>query len=369
MHDRIPSLDGLRAVAIGLVILSHRALAGAVPPIVSHVLEYIQPGVIGVRLFFILSGFLITTLLIGELDRSGDISLKRFYLRRTLRLFPPLAVYIAVLLILAAAGLVRLMPGDVAHALTYASNFHLANESWYVGHTWSLSIEEQFYLLWPAALLLAKPRRARWIAVGILFAGPLIKLTMWATTPPEAQDSIASTFRSVADTLAAGCALALLRPRLHTMPAYKRALESPLLWLAPAFALVLWSALGHWRLAMGTQLISIVLFTVWIDRLATVQDAGARLLNAKPVAWLGRISYSIYLWQQLFTAPRAIDPWQSLPITSGALRYLSIFVVAVLSFYLVERPSLRLRQRVEQLFLGRTMPLASKQLAEQVAAV
>ena len=178
-------------------------------------------------------------------------------------------------------------------------------------------------------------------------------------------DHIAYTFRGVEDTLAAGCSLGLLRSRLHKDARYCRVLQSPVMTLAPLAALICWDAGGHWRVAAVTQLLSIVLTTLWIDRLITYRTAGARLLNAAPIAWIGRISYSLYLWQTLFTAPRYYDPWQELPMSHS--RSAADVGTAIISYYAVERPCLRLRDWIEQRIGSRGSDAQAAALAERVA--
>lgn len=358
----------MRALAIALVILSHRLLEPGVSPAVAKEAALVQPGVIGVRLFFIISGFLITTLLLTELDATNRISLGRFYLRRTLRLLPPLLAFVAVLVVLDRAGLITLRPGDLFYTLTYTANFN-REWSWYVGHAWTLAIEEQFYLAWPALLLLLRPHRARRLAPFAVAAGPLVKLALFAITSPAERGGIAFTFWGVSDTLVAGCALALLRPQLHAMPRYRALLASPaFIALAPVLAIACWSGGGHWRIAIGTQLISVLLFTMCVDRVITLPEAAtSRVLDFAPIAWLGRVSYGVYLWQQLFTAPRVQDRWQEYAFASGTVRYVVIIIVAALSYYVIERPSLRLRDRVERRLRDRTTREQQELLARTVA--
>src|SRR5688500_6337330 len=158
MPDRIPSLDGLRAISIVLVLFGH--LAGTRGfPVPTSLGNFLSTAELGVHIFFVISGFLITQLLLDELARKQRIAVGRFYLRRTLRIFPPYYVFIGAMVLAQVAGWIALAPQDPLRALTYTTNYDEAR-SWYVGHTWSLSVEEQFYLLWPAVLLLARTRRA-----------------------------------------------------------------------------------------------------------------------------------------------------------------------------------------------------------------
>ncbi|MGH9888077.1 MAG: acyltransferase family protein, partial [bacterium] len=139
-------------------------------------------GDIGVRAFFVLSGFLITTLLLRERARDGTISLRGFYLRRALRIFPAFYAYLAVLIVLRAAGTIAPSNSDLAFAGTYTMNFH-AERAWQVGHLWSLSVEEQFYLAWPLTLIVLGTRRALILALAAIAVAPLVRMVTWVSWP------------------------------------------------------------------------------------------------------------------------------------------------------------------------------------------
>src|SRR4051812_34868116 len=144
----LPSLDGLRAISIGLVLLGH--LIGTRGFVQSMPLAN-DAGLLGVRVFFVISGFLITSILLDELSRKGTIALPRFYFRRTMRLFPASYFLVGCIAVLAGWGIVRLESGDLTLAITYTTNFR-THRGWSLGHLWSLAVEEQFYLLWPLTL-------------------------------------------------------------------------------------------------------------------------------------------------------------------------------------------------------------------------
>ena len=340
--ERIPSLDGLRAISIALVVFAH--LLGTHGFFLSlRVNEHFALGELGVRVFFVISGFLITRLLLAELDTTGAIHVGRFYLRRTFRIFPP---YYAFILALVVAELVRwiaLAPGDVFHTVTYTSNYH-ATRSWNVGHTWSLSVEEQFYLLWPALLVMLGRRRALWIAGLFLAAAPLLRLGLWMFVP-SARDGVGHRFETVADSIAVGCVLSGARTWLHEQPLYRRLLASRWLLLAPVVVVLSGELSQHPRLdfLFGFTLRN-VLIALLIDRWVTYPSGlVGRALNSGPLVFVGLISYSIYLWQQVFL-DRYVD---ALP-TRFPVNLLLVVVAALASYYVVERPFLRLRQRLER---------------------
>jgi peptidoglycan/LPS O-acetylase OafA/YrhL len=338
---RIPSLDGLRAVSIGMVVFSH--LAGTRGfPISTKVANILPLGELGVRVFFVISGFLITNLLLDEWNRRGTISLSRFYFRRTFRILPPYYVLVAAVGAASFLQLVQLAPADLAHAITYTSNYY-AERSWWVGHTWSLAVEEQFYLLWPAVLLLAGRRRGFIVAAAVVLVSPFVRLAIWQLAP-SSTGGIGHGFESVADSLAIGCLLAGLANWLMAQAWYRRILESPAFLLVPLIVLAASALHEHPRpyffVSFTVMNVGAALCVHWA---VTYHKGGVgRFLNAPPIAFIGVISYSIYLWQQLFLNRDSASVVGTFP-----LNIVLVAAAALASFYLIERPSLRTRHRLE----------------------
>ena len=346
---RIPSLDGLRAVAVVLVCLAHLTWN-------QHYLgsngQYLKLGAIGVRMFFVLSGFLITGILLRELDRTSSLSLRRFYFRRTMRIFPAFYAFVAVIVIVNAAHWIHFYDGSSIPSLTYTTDYFVPAKRVF-GHTWSLAVEEQFYLVWPAALLFLGRRRAMWLAGAVLCMCPCMRLLSYLLVARHA-GTLANLqpleFRldTQADALAMGCLLAGLQGKLHTYRWYRRVLSSPLFVLVPLLGLLVFE-LGPQRLPAVANLL--VGYTVTNLAIALSLDwcllfpngRIGRVLNAAPVAAVGMISYSIYLWQEpfLFVSRRAW--WQVPPANVGLM-----LLAATASYLLIERPCLRLRTRWER---------------------
>ena len=338
IDGRIPSLDGLRAVSIALVVLAHLNGTRYFP--VSSELGQWQLGNLGVRVFFVISGFLITTLLLEESDRTGTVSLFHFYLRRSFRIFPAFYALCAVLFILEHTGAIALRPGDLLAAMTYTVNYH-HDRAWYTGHLWSLSVEEQFYLLWPALLLVTRVRRGLWVAAAVVVAAPALRVVLgfW----PALRPGIGETFPSVADALATGCVLAGLHPRLARSAQWRAFLDGRRFWLAPLAVVICarnpWTKLD-WLLGQTVMNLGIA---VVIERaLHAPGDRLGRVLNARPLIFVGVLSYSLYLWQQLLLNRRGSSIAQSFP-----LNLLLVALAAVASYHAIEQPFLRLRVGVE----------------------
>src|SRR5579862_2423913 len=202
---RIPSLDGVRAISITLVILSHLVQW-------KHVSLRVlgNYGELGVHVFFVLSGYLITKLLLQEYDRSSTISLQDFYVRRAFRIFPAALVFFVI------AGIFfwhQMRWYHLATALFYVANMDVTRP-WMFGHLWSLSIEEQFYLLWPFVLRRWYRHRV-WILLCVLLATPLFRTGLYAF---RVQGGLLGSLPVFADQLAIGCLLAIFAPRLPRVP-------------------------------------------------------------------------------------------------------------------------------------------------------
>jgi len=276
-------------------------------------------GALGVAVFFAISGYLITTLLLE------DHNLRGFYVRRAFRILPPAYLYLIVVAI--AEPLRR---GELASAAFFYSNYW-ADRSWYTAHFWSLSMEEHFYLLWPVLLMGLGIRRAL-IAASVLVA-------MTALWRPWSLAHIELPFPTLQRTdmrldafLFAGILAILLRgpyrvPLLRVLTAaWFRVLSSLTL-----LAVWTWALTGS-APATGALIESAVLPAVLVSVIYWPGSRVFRLLETKPLRWMGRISYGLYLWQQLFLVPPA-----------GALlpRVALTFAAAAASYYLLERPLLR----------------------------
>jgi peptidoglycan/LPS O-acetylase OafA/YrhL len=325
---RIPSLDGLRAISISLVMISHLYGTRGFPITGAAILA--TYAAFGVRVFFVISGFLITSILLVEHDRTGKIDLRKFYIRRAYRILPPAYVYIAAVSILFGA---RMTYGDIARAVTYLTNWNTGSGSWYLGHLWSLSVEEQFYLLWPWLLAALFALRFR-IAVLAIAIAPLVRLVLFQH---GLEDAASRYFPAVCDALSSGCLLAIVRPRLLR---YSRILSSKWM-LAPITLTGLLPLLyRHPHVYNGLVVTAMNLGIVLaVDHTVRCEY---KILNVAPVVVFGTLSYSLYLWQQPFLNKDVSSVWTAFP-----LNVLLAFVAAILSFLLVEQPALRMRERRE----------------------
>ncbi|HEX3744949.1 MAG TPA: acyltransferase [Bryobacteraceae bacterium] len=323
----LPTLDGWRAVAILAVLCCHAGWpTAAIAPY----------GAMGVSVFFALSGFLITRRLID----ARRVDLADFYRRRAFRILPPILVYLAVVALL-GFGL-RLIPMDrsqlLGSLLFYRNYLTLGRlQGWYTGHFWSLAVEEHFYLFWPVLLWMAGFRRARWLAPALALA-----VAVWRTADahydwvgrfnPALRGSVArSDYRL--DILLFGCTLALLWDDRRVRALFERFGGSALAIGAMAIAV----CCQVWTPPAYLTLVAIAMALLPAATVASRRSWVGRVLELRLLVWIGRMSYSLYIWQQLFLPPEPIGIWQRAPWNLAA-----IFACAAASYYLVERPAMAL---------------------------
>lgn len=338
-QTRIPSLDGLRALAIGAVIAGHLVGTRGVPSSAAAVFGFprLNLAFLGVRVFFVISGFLITGLLCHEEKITGGISLRRFYMRRTLRIFPAYFAYVGVVAILVAAGAVVVAPNDFAYALTYTMNY-APSRGWALGHLWSLALEEQFYLLWPLTLVLVGRRWASRVAIAVVCLVPFVRVAAMVRNQPVL------TFGTMADALAVGCLMQLWGKQIMATRVGRAVIGAG--WAGPLlFVLSMIVSAGNRRTGWLTHdAVTNVACGMFILHCVHHPDTWlGRLLNARTLVYVGTLSYSLYLWQQLFIDRNSASWPHAFPVNlvfAGA--------AALVSYYLVERPFLRLRHRCQR---------------------
>lgn len=340
MLQRIASLDGLRAVSIMLVLFGHAT--GTIGFPIAH--DRFLLAEAGVRTFFIISGFLITKLLLAEMVSSGTISLGGFYRRRVLRIFPAFYAYCLIVFALVLAGVLVVPLSYMAYAATYTINYVTVHPT-DVGHIWSLAVEEQFYALWPLTLFLLGRKRAISFAGALLVLVPVIRLAQFVLWPSH-RAGIGREFHTIADCIAMGCLLAGCQDWLWEKESYRKFLTSWMFWLAPC-AVAITLAFGYdgvlkWLVLVPVFNLGIALC---IDRWTRIPDADpiAMFLNWRPVAFIGVISYSLYLWHRPFVDRYSSHAWNKFP-ANVALG----LVVALASYYLIEKPFLSLRYRTRR---------------------
>ncbi len=350
-----PPLTGIRALALFTVLAYHsnfKTLPGAW---------------VALQVFFVLSGFLITAMLAGEGRRNGRISLRGFYSRRAARLLPPLALAIGLLAIYAAfvhvADAAHRLWGDSAAALFYYADYRQAlGHAPYFGYfaqTWSLSVEEQFYIIWSVLMVAAVAWHKRRVAYGFAIAGIVLSIAdrLWLSLSPHHFNDVVFTrvyyaFDSRADALFLGCVLGLLAAdgRFNRWPRWAvRSVAGAALVSMAFMGWILFSAplfrenLAVWWLP-ATTLASAVIIVYLVMSPAGI---GAKFAGLGLFVFIGDLSYTVYILH--FPVYLALEPgaagthWPYWPTELARLAI--IFAIAIASWYCIEKPLARWRAR------------------------
>ncbi len=347
----LPTLDGWRAIAIFAVLVDHQV---EYSPLAHYpkLVAFSHSGPNGVSLFFAISGFLICSRLLEEHRAFGQISLRGFYIRRGCRILPPALLYLSVIGLLSFLKLIVVSSWEWWSSVFFFRNYlpgTLINRGWggYTVHYWSLAVEEHFYLIWPAALVLLTKRRARWLALILALA-----VATWRTWDLHHQLFqrfipgllVGSRTDVRLDALLLGCLAALVLDDDATRWMFS-------LWFKPW---MWWSAVTAY---LGIQLVyflersrsysifeSALLALIVVGTVYGTNAPVRGVLESAPMKWIGRLSYSLYLWQQLFTVRQA---GSSMAIVQQfPLNIIMIFLCAWISYRFVERPFIRLGHRL-----------------------
>jgi peptidoglycan/LPS O-acetylase OafA/YrhL len=331
----IATLDGWRALAVGLVIASH-ALGPLTP-------WRDACGALGVSIFFGISGYLICNRLLAEGRDCGRINLRAFYVRRAFRILPPAFTLLTAIAGAAALGLISASVLEVTASALFFRNYVPGH--WYTSHFWSLAVEEHFYLFFPALLVTAGPRRTTGIALAISVATAAWRIVdtrfglLSSRMPAGVYAAARTDFRL--DGLMLGCFAALL---LHRGVVTIR--RKPALLTVPVTIAVL-AANTFGMVPLPEVFKATAIVALLVSSTFTPDAPIGWFLELAPVRWVGRLSYSLYLWQQVFLikyqANRVpiLDFYQRSPFA-----LVMLFVASSISYYLIERPMIKLGHRL-----------------------
>jgi peptidoglycan/LPS O-acetylase OafA/YrhL len=339
--SRTPSLDGFRAISIILVLIAHYfsilrySNDQTYPPIWNLLQNLLDHGDFGVRCFFVLSGFLITSLLLKEEETYRSISLRQFYIRRVLRIIP---IYYTYILFIWCVARQSLSHSSFLAAITFTMGINQSPaSSWLLFHSWSLSIEEQFYLIWPAILRFAPKKNRIWIVVWGIVIVPVSRFTLL-----HFKQNLLVRFSSIGqgDAIMWGCMLALLWQRYPDLLKRIFAFRTNLIrfvCISGLFLSFLWDSNDSGTLlhdviepTMHCVFIGYLLLSYVLEK----QGLGFRFLNHPMIRWIGVLSYSLYIWQQFFApSTLAVSAWWRIFPQNICL----VVVAGVISHYTIEK--------------------------------
>jgi len=332
-----PSLDGLRGISIIFVVVSH--LNGFRNFLIFN-------GGLGVDIFFVISGFLITSLLLKEKIKTKSISLKRFYIRRVLRIFPVAYLYLLTLIVLNFFFKLNISAVNLLAAFFYVMNFSYFIKNYHsllTQHFWSLSVEEQFYLLFP--IILKKNLKMFIVLVlFIIFTLPLLIIIQSVSFFANSTSLYAVTHYFIKfQGIAAGCLFSVLAFKNYFASPFHRKYK---IWTNSATIVLL--CILNYDENYGVKIvfvnlgITILIGYFIVTNIMESKDYIFKFLNSKILSRMGVLSYSIYIWQQLFTLSHNNIPSF---VTSFPVNIILLLVVAACSYYLYEIKFLKLKER------------------------
>jgi peptidoglycan/LPS O-acetylase OafA/YrhL len=338
---RLRELDGWRAISVFLVII-HHVFSDQHPDWILrfHLVWHIagMAGLLGVDTFFVISGFVICRLLVLEESRYGSVSLKGFYYRRIFRILPPLYIYLAGFTFLLLTGRIVALWSSLAIAAAFLSDVNGLPMNWFLGHTWSLAVEEQFYLIFPATWLLSRPRW-RGLVFSFVFALCVIWNVHLAAVKPELPLFDAKTRAGFA-CICFGVVMAIHEEHIRRICSR----VSGWVIVLVAFALVI-HPVSHESMSdaifsalfMPPAIGLILMYT--LERESWLRAALCR----QPLQAIGLTSYGIYLWQQLCTSP--LDSYPRVGALAPFLPLCVCFIVPA-SYFWVEKPATRFAKKL-----------------------
>ncbi len=359
----MPTLDGWRALSIALVIMHHTQVHCEFPFLGTLLRAVSNFGEVGVELFFGISGLLICSRLLDEETTQGQINIRKFYVRRFFRILPAAFFYLLVVAILALFRFIPLRAIDWFGALFFFRNYVMLFEylhhsplalHWYTGHFWSLSMEEHFYLVLPA-ILVAFRRSRLWILGGLTFAVALWRSVLAHLAHSNYQFNFRTDTHVDALLIPAMVALALfplLRNRVATR--YIPAWSSPLL-------IALEIGILTTRIPFAFTLQAVLIPLLLLSTVLHPNSILGRFLESKPVRWIGWISYSLYLWQQLFFGANFVgSPPRLAALRETPVNLIALLVCATFSYYVVEKPFVRLGHGLTSTSTTRAVALSNR---------
>jgi len=340
-NPHFPSLDGIRGIAILMVLLFHLRLS------YNYFYATLFNGKLGVIIFFVLSGILITTLCIKEKVATNNISLKDFYIRRALRIFPVAYLYIVVVVILnfifkLDISYINIL-GTCFYLMNFTSFFRKYYSSWYTGHFWSLSVEEQFYLIIPF-ILKRKFKAYLLVILSIVFLLPLFISLQYIFPVLNSGFLYAFTHYLIKfQGIAVGCLFSVLMFKYPIDKWVTGKFKAVLNIIAFALILIIpYDDLFNLESVFTGLLISILIGYLIMSNIVPGTDFVFKFLNFKALKTVGILSYSIYIWQQLFTS---IDSKLPAFMTTAPYNIICIVIISVCSYYFYERAFLKLKSR------------------------
>ncbi|GAB2694144.1 acyltransferase family protein [Aliiglaciecola aliphaticivorans] len=344
--ERLKGIDGLRAIAVSMVIFSH-SIGSFHLNSFGLVGDFLGNGGLGVRIFFVISGFLITFLLLKENKLFGIIDFNAFFVRRSLRIFPAFFAYILVVTLFAYYDQINVSKQQILSAATFSWNYghvwmdDIGPDGWFLGHFWTLALEEQYYLFLPLTILLFGLARLPYYLLFITVMMPIVRVVSYFLFP-ESRGQLGMMFHTAIDPILIGTLGAFLffeKSKILNGFAFK---SKPLLICAILILFLISPMLAHnvrgYETVLGITIESLMVLYVIIWLQLNPGTFAVRILESRALVFIGMISYSLYLWQQLFLTEL------NTVLNGVGVNVMAVFFVAVISYYFIEKPFLNIRR-------------------------
>lgn len=349
MKNKILGLDGIRGIAVGTVILAHTGMYSRFinNGWLTDRTQVLLFGGTGVYIFFVLSGFLITTLLVREYEANGSISVRNFYIRRVYRIFPLYFLVVGLTALFTLFGLAGIPREAFYYALTYTYNF-VPREyySGLLGHTWSLGVEEHFYLIWPVLFSLFFGYRTRTLVLGSVVVIFVFHYLQDHVLPPLSVYYYINRWTITAGApilMGVVTALALESGRYKGVVRKFMAARVTLFFGCIAFFHTAIFGISSYAMRMNVMACGAALIIAWVS--LNQRGTLVKALEFRPLRYIGIISYGLYMWQGFFlgTGPRRIAgvEWPPSPLAG----FILLCIVAPLSYHCFEKPILQMKHK------------------------
>ncbi|MFA9438488.1 acyltransferase family protein [Uliginosibacterium sp. sgz301328] len=353
---RITELTGLRCLAVMMVVIGHAqqttqgGYSGWLLP-----LKLFSNGYQGVLIFFVLSGFLITSILISEYGNTGKIDFVRFYCRRALRIWPASYAVILAIVLLSAIGLINVARQQSVFAALHLWNYsgplglkevHASHPDgvWYFGHFWSLALEEQFYWVWPPLLIFLLRFKNEKILPGLIILIPIVRMATYVLFP-GLRDYLGMMLHTSVDAMLIGCYAALKQEKIKSMMDSSKHTNI----FCTISIVILFFAMpsiannygGYWNATYGRTVEAILAAVLMLSIINIENFWLSKILRAKIFVFIGTISFSLYLWQQVLLGKGA-------PLAfKFPFNIIQAVLLASLSYWFIEMPFLRIKNKIK----------------------
>ncbi|HVS90635.1 MAG TPA: acyltransferase [Mucilaginibacter sp.] len=335
---RLPSLDGFRAISIILVLIAHSRFSIGFPQQFSSIA---QQGAFGVNIFFVISGFLITYLLLREKEETGSISAKSFYIRRAFRIIPVYCLNILFVLVMSLLVSIDVNRANFIRAITFTSNFDTRNSMVFL-HYWSLSVEEQFYLFWPAILIFFGRYIKPIVIVFVLYAC-IARVISYKF--PGHDGAFLAPFFTNSDSIFIGAFGGIIffeNPSITKLTIFRSYLaQVVVIGIIVLFKyFVSHGMFGKISLPFSNTIAGLGVLFLILCYIEPSESPVYRMLNSRMMVHIGILSYSLYIWQEFFFVEKFNNIFFTFPYN-----LVLIYMVSAASYYLWEKPFLKLKDR------------------------